>query len=340
MDLNKLVFSFLWSFVFGIAQWVLCFSIRNVVAAHTKGMSSSRGRKGGVRERELRCLQLCNLQMRTEWKYQCLCFQGCRHIRSCISKCICLCSSRKSPFFFFKLPSGVFVYLHWKKAGNGQSLDKTGRQTDEHAKMWPKERKARLKTRKDKRRKRQRELGWWRKWRETGPLTWPHLHTWASLSLPAVHCGRLREDTLAHIYTYLRMLAMRTYLACVNVCACVCEHKCVFGCDSLSMRAKESANATRNPTVCVCFSFQPFSLCFHIPEPVCTSVHVCLCVYIYLHVRWSVLVVISICFSCSATRARRILVCSVSPWITPSSQSLHCASRLWTISNVEHKWSN
>lgn len=244
------------------------------------------------------------------------------------------------PFFSLNFHLRVFVYLHWKKAGNGQSLDKTGRQTDEHAKMWPKERKARLKTRKDKRRKRQRELGWWRKWRETGPLTWPHLHTWASLSLPAVHCGRLREDTLAHIYTYLRMLAMRTYLACVNVCACVCEHKCVFGCDSLSMRAKESANATRNPTVCVCFSFQPFSLCFHIPEPVCTSVHVCLCVYIYLHVRWSVLVVISICFSCSATRVRRILVCSVSPWSTPSSQSLHCASRLWTISNVEHKWSN
>lgn len=39
------------------------------------------------------------------------------------------------PFFSLNFHLRVFVYLHWKKAGNGQSLDKTGRQTDEHAKM-------------------------------------------------------------------------------------------------------------------------------------------------------------------------------------------------------------
>lgn len=51
-----------------------------------------------------------------------------------------------------------------------------------------------------------------------------------------------------------------------------CVFELVFGCDSLSMRAEESANATKNPPVCVCF---PSSLCafvFISPEPVCTSV--------------------------------------------------------------------
>lgn len=57
-----------------------------------------------------------------------------------------------------------------------------------------------------------------------------------------------------------------------------CVFECVFGCDSLSMRAKESVDATKNPTVCVCF---PCSLCAFVLTSLNLYAHLCVYTYIY-----------------------------------------------------------
>lgn len=46
------------------------------------------------------------------------------------------------------------------------------------------------------------------------------------------------------------------------------------------MRAKESVEATKAPTGCVCFLSKPVSLCVYVPKTACTSV----CVYVHSYI--------------------------------------------------------
>lgn len=189
---------------------------------------------------------------------------------------MCLRTSKKSfpRLFLLNFHLRVFVYLHREKPGKGQRLDKPGRQTDEHAKMWPRERKAMLKTREDKR---QRELGRWRKWRETGP--WPdHTDTLGAVS-PCQLCTVVDSER-THSHTHILIYACWRWGHTWPVCMCVpvCVFECVFECDSLSMRAKESVDATKNPAVCVCFAS---SLCAFVFMSLNLYAHLCVYTYIY-----------------------------------------------------------
>lgn len=143
---------------------------------------------------------------------------------------------------------------------------------------------------------------------------WPdHTDTLGSVS-PCQLCSAVnsqRTHSHIHILIYACWRWGHTWPVCMcvylSVYLIVTTYPCVLKC----------VNATKNPAVCVCF---PPGLCAF----VFTSLNLCahLCVHVYLLVCWSVLVLISICFSSSAARAGRILVCSVSPCSTPSSQPL------------------
>lgn len=83
------------------------------------------------------------------------------------------------------------------------------------------------------------------------------------------------EDALAHTYTYLRMLAMRTYLAwkhvfvCLSVCLDVTAYPCVL---------KRVWTQPKNPTVCVCF---PSSFCAFVLMSLNLYAHLCVYTSIY-----------------------------------------------------------
>lgn len=83
-----------------------------------------------------------------------------------------------------------------------------------------------------------------------------------------------REQT--HTYIYLCTHAGDEDI--LGLSACVCVFRCVLRCDRLSKRAKESANATNDPAVCVCSSL-PASV------PLCsrpwTCMHICVCIHIF-----------------------------------------------------------
>lgn len=99
-------------------------------------------------------------------------------------------------------------------------------------------------------------------------------HSGLSLLASCALWSTLRGHTRTHIY-------LSTHAGdedILGLYACVCLFECVFECDSLSMRAKESVDATKNPTVCVCF---PSSLCAFVFMSLNLYAHLCVYTYIY-----------------------------------------------------------
>lgn len=96
---------------------------------------------------------------------------------------------------------------------------------------------------------------------------WPdHTDTLGSLS-PCQLCIAVDSER-THSHTHILIYACWRWEHTWPVCV----FECVFECDNLSMRAKESVDATKK-SYCLClFSLQPLCLCVHAPEPVCTSV--------------------------------------------------------------------
>lgn len=130
-----------------------------------------------------------------------------------------------------------------------------------------------LKTREDKRKKKAERTWTVEKVERDGApdlttLTHSGLSLLASCALWSIRRGHTRT----HIY-------LSTHAGdedILGLFACVCE--CVFGCDSLSMRAKASVDATRNPTVCVCFPSSLFAFVF-----MSLNLYAHLCVYTYIY---------------------------------------------------------
>lgn len=205
---------------------------------------------------------------------------------------------------------------------------KPSRQTDEHAKMWPRERKAMLKNKGGQEEEKAERT--WMVERDGAPDLTTLTHSGLSLLASCALWSIPRGHTRTHIY-------LSTHAGdedILGLYACVCLNVTAYPC----MLKRVWTLPKILPSV---FVFLPAFV------PLCscpwTCMHICVCIRIFTRLR-SVLVFISICFSCSAAWAGRILVCSVSPCTTPSSLPLHrvstCVSRLRTISNVEPKRSN
>lgn len=196
--------------------------------------------------------------------------------------------------------------------------------------MWPRERKAVLKTREDKRKKKQKGLDGGESGERRGP--WPdHTDTLGSLS-PCQLCIVVdpeRTHSRTHILNYACRRWEHTWPVCV--------FECVFKCDSLAMRAKGSVDATKKilrPVFVFLAAFMSMSLnlCAH------------LCVWRGIFTRLLQCAGAQFFFLLGSrsgwdTGVECVPVCRCI--ISASSPCLHmCVSRLRTISIVEHKRSN
>ena len=258
--------------LFGIAQWLFCFSTCNVVGAPTRDASDI----GDARERANQAGHFCSLRMRNWMK------MSSQSISVCVPKCVstflnaCV-SAVPSPLFSVShISICVCIFAFGRNLGRATASGQNRADRRMNMPRCDRERGKRLcwkqgRTRGRKGREKLDAGG--ESGERRGP--WPdHTDTLGSLS-PRQLCIVVDPER-THSHTHILIYACWRWGHTWPGCMCVCV--CVFECDSLSMRAKESVDATKNPTVCVCF---PSSLCAFVFTSLNLCAHLCVCVRIF-----------------------------------------------------------
>lgn len=102
----------------------------------------------------------------------------------------------------------------------------------------------------------------------------PDLTTLTHSGLSLLASCALWSPRRGHTHTYIYLSTHAGDEDILGLYTCVC----VFECDSLSMHAKESVYATKNPAVCVCFPSSPGAFVF-----TSLNLYAHLCVYTYIY---------------------------------------------------------
>lgn len=327
----------MWAFVFGITQWVFCLCICNVVSSHTRGMSS-RGWTGDA----VKHMNLTGHYCKT-WVNENVYVVILRPVRNTHVSAF-LYTWAFCPFSLFlsyEFPSACVCVFALGETWEGPASGQAG-QTDGRTCQNVTEREESSVENKGGREGEKASRSWTveKVERDGAPDLTTLTHSGLSLLASCALWSIRRGHTRTHIY-------LSTHAGdedILGLCAGVCVRECVFGsvfeCDSLSMRAKESVDATKNPTVCVCF---PSSLCAFVFMSPNLYAHLCVYTYIYTSAGlcWCSFPSVFLAWQ----REPAGYWCAASPRVPlhhPGSfaRASTCESRLRTISDVEHKRSN